>query len=78
LVASSYQLVPRNYTVVNQSLPGTGVAIQLSPQQLGTNLGPATVSALSPIDQQQILQQTTFDPGISALHSQQPQQVQVD
>ncbi|WAR04663.1 MBD5-like protein [Mya arenaria] len=70
LVGSSFQLVPRNYSVVNQSVQGTNVALHLSPQQLGTGLAPN----LSPIEQQQLLQPQTFDPGLAALHGQQQQQ----
>lgn len=59
--------------MVNQGVPGTGVALQLSPHQMGTNLGPA---ALSPIDQQHLIQSATFDPQLAALQqSQAPQQV---
>ena len=71
LVASNYQLAPRNY-VVNQGVQGTGVAVQLSPHQMGTNLGPA---ALSPIDQQHLIQSAaTFDTQLAALQQTQAQQ----
>lgn len=57
--------------MVNQGVPGPGVAVQLSPHQIGTNLGPA---ALSPIDQQQLIQSATFDSQLAALQQNQSQQ----
>ncbi|KAH3699262.1 uncharacterized protein LOC127859870 [Dreissena polymorpha] len=73
LVPSNYQFMPRgNFTLVNQPVQGTSVAVQLSPQQLGTNLGATT---LSPIEHQQLLQAATFDTQLAALQNQQAQQV---
>lgn len=62
--------MPRNYTLVNQGVQGTGMAVQLSPQQIGSNIGTATLSPLE--QQQQFLQSAGFDPQIAALqHNQQ-------
>ncbi|XP_045210139.2 uncharacterized protein LOC123561679 [Mercenaria mercenaria] len=68
---ANYQLMPRNYTLVNQGVQGAGVAVQLSPQQIGTNIGTATLSPLE--QQQQFLQSAGFDPQIAALHQNQQQ-----
>lgn len=63
--------MPRNYTLVNQGVQGTGVAVQLSPQQIGTNIGAATLSPLE--QQQQFLQSAGFDPQLAALQQNQQQ-----
>lgn len=57
--------------MVNQGVHGTGVAVQLSPHQMGTSLGPA---ALSPIDQQHLIQPATFDTQLAALQQTHAQQ----
>ena len=40
MYAANYQLVPRNYAVVNQGVQSGGLAVQMSPQQMTTTLSP--------------------------------------
>lgn len=70
MYATNYQIMPRNFTVFNQGIQGpTGVAVQLSPQQIGG-------TTLSPMEQQQqFFQSAGFDPQLGTLQQQNQQQI---
>ncbi|KAL4229378.1 Methyl-CpG-binding domain protein 5 [Mactra antiquata] len=70
MYAANYQIMPRNFALFNQGIQGpTGVAVQLSPQQIGA-------ATLSPLEQQQqFFQSAGFDSQLGTIQQQNQQQI---